>query len=189
MFDHFGILAPFYEKVIKPKSPSELIKFSDLPVDGPILDLGGGTGRISQYLISMGEPVINADVSLKMLVQSKLKNGLSPICTESEQLPFPDKYFSRIIMVDALHHVKDQSLTIKEMCRVIRRDGLILIEEPDISKSSIKVLAIMEKIMLMRSHFLSPTEIASIFAANGLTTSITRDSYISWVIAKPVNNQ
>ena len=86
-------------------------------------------------------------------------------------------------MVDALHHVYNQQLTIEEMCRVVRNDGIIMIEEPDITQGSIKILALAEKLLLMQSHFLSPEEIALIFGHNGLKTQIVRDSYNAWVVA------
>jgi len=43
MFDHFGILAPVYEKYIKPKAPEKLAELAKLPIKGNLLDIGGGT--------------------------------------------------------------------------------------------------------------------------------------------------
>ena len=46
---------------------------------------------------------------------------------------------------------------------VLKPGGSIVIEEPDIRKFTVKLIALAEKITLMRSHFLSPDKIAGLF--------------------------
>ena len=113
MFDHFGFLAPVYEKFITPKQPETLIRLLDLPINGTLLDAGGGTGRVSGFLSKHVDQVVLADLSEKMLSQSHGKDELQPVCSHAEKLPFPDEAFDRIIMVDALHHVCDQKGAIR----------------------------------------------------------------------------
>ena len=50
MFDHFGLLAPFYERVIPPPDLRRWQELLRLPVAGNLLDAGGGTGRVSAQL-------------------------------------------------------------------------------------------------------------------------------------------
>ena len=69
LLDHFGILAPFYEKLIKPKDPDYLWDFAKLPTDGLLLDAGGGTGRIAQFMQEKAAGVVLADISLEMLMR------------------------------------------------------------------------------------------------------------------------
>jgi ubiquinone/menaquinone biosynthesis C-methylase UbiE len=182
MFDHFGFLAPFYEKFIKPKSPDILKGLLELPVDGTLLDVGGGTGRVSGYLTSQVNRIIIADLSEKMLIQSLDKNGLEPVCNHAEKLPFPDDYFERVIMVDALHHVCDQKETARELWRVVKPAGKIIIEEPDIKDWGVKLVALGEKIALMRSHFLTPIEILNIYRQYTDKLYIHRDGHIAWIV-------
>ena len=59
-------------------------------------------------------------------------------------------------MVDALHHVINHGQTAREMYRVLKPGGRIVIEEPDIRSFYVKLIAVAEKLLLMRSHFLSP---------------------------------
>ena len=66
-------------------------------------------------------------------------------------------------MVDALHHVIDQPSTADEMFRLLKPGGRIIIEEPDIRTFGVKLIALAEKLLLMRSHFLSPQQIAGLF--------------------------
>lgn len=182
MFDHFGFLAPFYENFIKPKSPDFLAGLLDLPVNGTILDVGGGTGRVSGFFTSQAEQIIIADLSEKMLIQSLEKNGLVPVCTHAEKLPFPDDYFERVIMVDALHHVCDQKEATHELWRVVKPGGKIIIEEPDINHWGVKLVALGEKIALMRSHFLTPTKILSLYRQYTDNLQIHKDGHNAWIV-------
>lgn len=182
MFDHFGFLAPFYERFIKPRYPATLSGLMGLPVDGTILDIGGGTGRVSGFFTSQAGKVIIADLSEKMLLQSQGKDGLEPLCSHAEKLPFPDGYFELVIMVDALHHVCDQIDTARELWRVTKPGGRIIIEEPDIKVWGVKLVAVAEKIALMRSHFLAPAEIKDLFREYSDRIQIHREGYNAWVV-------
>ena len=182
MFDHFGFLAPFYEHFIKPKNPDILSRLLDLPVDGILLDVGGGTGRVSGFLTEQVNKVIIADLSEKMLLESYGKDGLEPVCTHAEKLPFPDAYFERVIMVDALHHVCDQEETAQELWRVLKPKGMIIIEEPDINKWGVKLVALGEKIALMRSHFLAPTAVKNLYREVTNNLQIHKDGHIAWIV-------
>jgi ubiquinone/menaquinone biosynthesis C-methylase UbiE len=183
-FDHFGILAPFYERFIKPKDPQELAAHLRLPVDGALLDAGGGTGRISQYLTGAAGRVVVADLSREMLAEANKKDGLRPVCSASEALPFADCAFARILMVDALHHVIDQRTTLQELWRVLQPGGRLVIEEPDLRRFTVKLLALAEKAALMRSHFLSPPQIAEMLQQPGARVYIAADASTAWIIAE-----
>ena len=43
-FDHFGFLAPFYDRVISFQNADRLIKAAKLPIQGVIIDAGGASG-------------------------------------------------------------------------------------------------------------------------------------------------
>jgi demethylmenaquinone methyltransferase/2-methoxy-6-polyprenyl-1,4-benzoquinol methylase len=190
MFDHFNFLAPVYDVFIQPRPPQQLIKLMSLDGDEKLLDVGGGTGRISQFLIDKTSSIFLADLSFEMLKQSTEKHGLISINSHSESLPFPDQEFDRVIMVDALHHVCDQQQTALELWRVIKPGGRIVIEEPDINRFIVKLVALGEKAALMRSHFLSGEEIVGLF--DPITPAkpviqIRKEDHFVWVsITKPL---
>lgn len=182
MIDHFGFLAPFYEKFIPPRGPEPLYTLARLPVDGTLLDAGGGTGRIAQTLREFCQQIIVVDESLKMLYQSAAKGNLNPTCARAEKLPFQEKTMARIVMVDALHHVEDQQHTLKELWRILKPGGRLVIEEPDIQKFPVKIVALAEKVALMRSHFLTAAQVASIFTDAAARVTIERRGYNYFVI-------
>lgn len=189
IFDHFDFLAPMYETFIRPKDPQELWEYADLPVSGALLDAGGGTGRVAQYMSGKADLVVVADLSCKMLAGARQKNGLHPVCTPSETLPFPDETFARIIMVDALHHVINQSATISELWRTLQPGGRLVIEEPDVRVFGVKLMAVAEKLALMRSHLLSPPRIAKLFNYPNARVHIETREYNAWVIVEKENRK
>ncbi len=183
-FDHFDFLAPIYEKFIPPKDPQDMWKFADLPASGALQDAGGGTGRVAQFMNGKADSVIVADMSYKMLSEARQKDGLRPVCSPAEKLPFADGTFARIIMVDALHHVIDQRGTLDELWRTLQPGGRLVIEEPDLRLFGVKLLALAEKLALMRSHFLSPPRIAELLSYPNARVRIETSSFNAWVIAE-----
>lgn len=184
MFDHFGLLAPIYDRAIPFSRLDLMLKKVALPVDGRLLDVGGGTGRVSAALRPYVRNVHVVDFSAKMLAEAQSK-GLTVIESPAEKLPYSSNVFDRIIMVDALHHVHHQGKTIAEMWRVLRVGGILVIEEPDFRTWQVKLLAVVEKMALMRSHFLSPTAIARLFPP-GAQVRIEAEGYTAWVIAQKI---
>ncbi|MEI7845803.1 MAG: class I SAM-dependent methyltransferase [Chloroflexota bacterium] len=184
MLDHFGILAPIYDKAIPFSRLNRMLRMLELPVDGLLLDVGGGTGRVAHALFPYTGNVYIADYSHHMLLQAMAK-GLSSVEVPAEILPFPGESFDRIIMVDALHHVFDQKAAILELWRVLNRGGILIIEEPDVRKWQVKILAIMEKLILMRSHFLTPPQIAGLFPKQAQLV-IDVEGYNAWIIVKKI---
>jgi demethylmenaquinone methyltransferase/2-methoxy-6-polyprenyl-1,4-benzoquinol methylase len=182
MFDHFGLLAPVYEKFIKPQYPKRLAELAQLPINGRLLDVGGGTGRVSHFFLDEIDQIALADLSHKMLVESQSKKGLLPTCSHAEYLPFPPDHFDRIIMIDALHHVCDQQQTINELWRVLKPGGRIIIEEPDINHWAVKLVALGEKIALMRSHFLDGEEMINLFRDFPGKKTKVQEGHNIWII-------
>jgi len=161
-----------------------LAAIAGLPVQGALLDAGGGTGRISKALQGMATSVVVADISLAMLRQATSKNGLEVVCSQTEALPFTAASFARVVIVDAFHHVCDQEKTAAELWRVLSPGGRIVIEEPDIRVWMVKLVAVLERLAFMRSAFRSPANIAALFDFPGAEVDVQRQGYIAWIIVK-----
>lgn len=179
-FDHFDFIAPIFSRVGY-ASFEALREHAGLPVPGRVLDAGGGTGRVAAMLRELAGGVVIADPSLGMLRQAD-RERLGLACANSEGLPFPAESFTRIIMVDALHHVIDQAETARELYRVLMPGGRIIIEEPDIRSFGVKLVALAEKLLLMRSHFLAPDEITGLFSFDGARVAISARDGNAWIV-------
>ena len=182
MNSHFNLLAPFYDRVIPFTRLDQMLRVLDLPHPGSLLDVGGGTGRVAEALRPHVGSVIVADVSYEMLAQACQKD-LPVARMESERVPFPDQTFDRVLMVDALHHVINQAETIRELYRVLKVGGRLVIEEPDPRRFAVKLIAVAERLALMRSHFLAPAQIASLFPPQA-TVRIESEDNTAWLTAE-----
>ncbi len=182
VIDHFGLLAPYYERFIHPPQDIDWPALLNLSHSQTILDVGGGTGRVAQLIFGNGHKVFVLDASLQMLAQAQAKGYLQSACGFSERLPFPSQSFERILMVDAFHHLGDQAASGQELWRILRPGGRLVIEEPDIHQFSVKLIALGEKMMLMRSHFWPAEKIASLFKNLPCQVIISHKNGSVWII-------
>jgi len=184
LFDHFDLLAPFYERVFGVQRADSLLAHLALESGQSLLDVGGGTGQIAAQLAGFVDRVCVLEPSPGMLKQGQRKD-ICLVQGVGERLPFPSGTVDRILMVDAFHHLLDQEQTVREMARVLAAGGRVVIQEPDIRHWVIKLVALVEKVLLMRSHFYTVEEIQSMFEpmnGGGCMVKIERQEHTAWVI-------
>ena len=86
-----------------------------LPTEGPVLDLGSGTGHLSHELErELGLEVVAADVSDIHVV------GPPPVLIADGVLPFEDRAFSAALLFFMLAYPKDPTGVLAEAARVTR---------------------------------------------------------------------
>lgn len=104
-----------------------VVESTNLSNDVFLLDAGCGTGR---YLAStkLGQKFVGLDISLAMLKEARkdLKRGIF-VVGELEKLPFKDDTFDEVICVRVLQHIKNQQKAVKELSRVCKAGGDIII--------------------------------------------------------------
>ena len=184
MFDHFDLIASIYDRLIGPPDTERLQQLLRLPIDGWLLDGGGGTGRVSSHLNGLAGHIVVSDLSHRMLKKARGKK-IRPVRAHIENLPFADEFFDRVLVVDALHHFCDQRQAIEDLLRVLKTGGRLVIEEPDLNHKGVKLLALAEKILLMRSHFYTPQKIREMITSCGYSAKIENDGrYTAWVVAQ-----
>ena len=108
-------------------------------VDGPILELGCGTGRVAIPVAKAGATVIGIDRSASMLARARMKvrrvrlaSRVKLIRGDIRHLPFPDRTFELVMapygILQSLLDEKLLSATLKDVRRVIARDGIFGLE-------------------------------------------------------------
>jgi ubiquinone/menaquinone biosynthesis C-methylase UbiE len=172
-FNHFDFISPIYERYGHFDRTHPLMALLEMQDKGMVIDIGGGTGRIAQALTGDGRHAIVVDLSPGMLLRVHDKPDLSPLMADAAALPFRAGSADRVLIVDALHHIKDQPGTIRELCRLLKPGGVGVVVEPDTRVFVVKLIAIMEFVLLMGSHFLKPDELLSLFSSEPGTTSLT----------------
>jgi demethylmenaquinone methyltransferase/2-methoxy-6-polyprenyl-1,4-benzoquinol methylase len=182
----FNLVAPIYDHVINFNSAEKLADLLRLDGSQTLLDLGGGTGRITAALTPHAARTYIADLSMPMLRQAQSKAIAHLINTSSNHLPFADGMLDAIVVVDALHHFSHQQQVIAELFRILKPGGRLVIEEPNIHQFSVKLIALAEKLALMGSHFHTPEQIhAMVTPFDNVSANIVHsDNHAVWVVAE-----
>ncbi len=99
-----------------------------------IIDVGGGTGKYSEWLAKKGHEVyliepVPKHIQIAKDRASKLKNKYFVYLGEARNLDFPDNFADIIILHGPLYHLQkkeDREKAIREAKRVVKKDGIIL---------------------------------------------------------------
>ena len=99
-----------------------------------IVDVGGGTGKYSEWLAKKGHQVhlvepIPKHIKLAQNRANKLKNKFSVQFGESQKLAFRDNFADLVLLHGPLYHLQkkaDRDLTISEAKRIVKKGGIIL---------------------------------------------------------------
>ncbi|MBN1584538.1 MAG: class I SAM-dependent methyltransferase [Anaerolineae bacterium] len=181
LFDHFDFIAPYYDQIFIRQGVPLLAEFVAPDPAQRLLDVGGGTGRVAQFFVGRVAQICILDPSPRMLTEGGRK-GICVTRGEAERIPFGASTFDRIIVVDAFHHMRDHRQAVREFMRVLRPGGRLVIEEPDIAHRAIKLIALAEKLLLMRSRFFPAQELAGLFGQLGVHLRIERNGHVYWLV-------
>ena len=148
----FDFIAPIYDKLFHP-ALSKFCRQGGFIKDGFILDIGGGTGRIAHNLQGSGQKILIVDLSFNMLLQAKQYPSVYSIMANGERLPLESDHIHAILIADAYHHFLNREQVLLEVKRMLEINGNLYIFEPNIRKIGVKIIALLEKLLGMRSKF------------------------------------
>ncbi len=95
-----------------------------------ILDLGAGTGRFTSCLRDTFRcPVVAVDPSKAMLRQGQVRqlDGIQWLSGSAESIPLCDKSVDLVWMSQVFHHLKNPTIAIQEVRRVLRLGGYLAV--------------------------------------------------------------
>jgi ubiquinone/menaquinone biosynthesis C-methylase UbiE len=92
-----------------------------------ILDVGVGLGRLLEDFTRLKR--YGMDISTSYLDITK-KKGIDCCLSLIEDMPYKDLYFDVITCTDVLEHVLDLNLAIKNILRVLKKNGILIIRVP-----------------------------------------------------------
>ena len=116
----------------------ELNKFKKT---GRLLDIGCATGFLLSEAQKAGFEVYGVEISewaVKYAQDTlKLKNVF---CGKLDEAEFPAGYFDVVVLKDVIEHLPDPKNTLIEIRRVLKSNGLICVNTPDIASLASRVL-------------------------------------------------
>jgi len=102
---------------------------------GILLDLGCGTGETTRKFLAKGCNVIGLDISALFLKpQGPRQSAQDPnfVVGDIVRLPFRSQSVDCVCMNDVIEHVPDTDQLLREIIRVLRADGRVIIVSPNL---------------------------------------------------------
>jgi ubiquinone/menaquinone biosynthesis C-methylase UbiE len=105
-------------------------------LDGPVLDVGTGTGITARALAARGVDVVSIDTSAHdqdvaafLTDDPVLSARIRFTLADAASLPFPDGYFGSAVTIDVLHHLEEGGPALTELVRVVRPGGALVLAD------------------------------------------------------------
>ncbi|MCP2030337.1 SAM-dependent methyltransferase [Okibacterium sp. HSC-33S16] len=120
----FGQAAETYAKA-RPSYPAQAVDWLVPEGASRVLDLGAGTGKLTEVLVARGLDVVAIDPSGQMLDElSKRLPAVEAIVGTAELLPLPDASVDAVTVAQAWHWI-DAQAAVPEIARVLRPGGAL----------------------------------------------------------------
>jgi ubiquinone/menaquinone biosynthesis C-methylase UbiE len=134
----FGERASFYvdSKAHADQEVLERVRQLCGDLDGrAVLDVATGTGHTALKLAPLARRVVGFDLTRRMLslaedtARQRGVGNCSWVLGDVSSLPFPDRSFDVVCSRRAPHHFPDLSAALKEMVRVLKDGGIMVIDD------------------------------------------------------------
>ncbi len=112
-----------------------------------ILDVGCGSGNISEKLILRGCKVYGIEISEDAVqkARGKMTDVIVGDIEGIEHLPWREKFFDIIILADVLEHLKNPLKVLLKLKSYLKDDGIFLISMPNIAFWRIRLALLVGK--------------------------------------------
>lgn len=98
--------------------------------DVKILDFGCGSGILVGELQGRGYNAFGVDVSDEAVEFGRMQGVKNLDIQSGEFLGYPNDYFDAVLSMDVLEHLEDESWAIKEISRVAKPQGRVIVTVP-----------------------------------------------------------
>jgi 2-polyprenyl-3-methyl-5-hydroxy-6-metoxy-1,4-benzoquinol methylase len=125
------ILEFFYKPIGKAIIGRIISDIKSIKKRGRLLDIGCGKGSFLVKLLKCGYDAYGVDSYDGILniipkeLQSRVKNS------SFLNIKFPDEFFDIIVMKQVLEHLPKSNMVIREIHRILKKDGLVYVEVPN----------------------------------------------------------
>lgn len=104
----------------------------DVRFTGDVLDVGCGEGEAARFIAGEAARVVAVDIAPSPAWSELARPAnLSFRVADAEQLDFPDASFDCVFSKNMLHHARDPERAMRELARVCKPGGTVVIVEPN----------------------------------------------------------
>ena len=102
----------------------------DTRINGKTLNIGAGEMQwIENQLFLNNKNFISSDLDIKNL--GKNNKAINKVQCDATRLPFKNNYFSQIVILDVLEHIKDHEKALSEIFRTLKKGGRLVVCVPN----------------------------------------------------------
>ncbi len=185
-FDRLGLVFKVFSSLVYPRGFRGVLgsALQGVPEQGAVLDVGSGTGILSQFARNA-----RADLSFTMVDPAAGMLRFAPqfartVLGRAEYLPFREGSFDAVLAGDCIHHFSDPRRAIMELKRVMRKNGMLVVFEIDPGNALGAMITRGEKMLGEPAHFLRPGEFAARLAETGFECEVWRYGWRYGMIAR-----
>ena len=121
--------------IADPERAAKLVAAAQSTADDRVLDVATGPGFVAEAFARVCHEVVGIDLTDALLAIAEVRRrersiqNLSYRSGDVHQLPFPDGDFSIVVCRLSVHHFENPERVLREMVRVCRPGGCVLVED------------------------------------------------------------
>ena len=120
----------FNRSVLKQAKYHQVLELLEDPTGKTNLDLGADNGIISYMLRQLGGRWYSADLTAESVASIRELVRSDVYQFNGGATPFPDRTFDQIVIVDLLEHIADDRGFVRELERILKPAGAVIINVP-----------------------------------------------------------
>jgi len=132
-FERLGWLFARWGHRVYPKWAKSAFEqwLDQLPPGSKVIDLGGGTGVLTNWALSRRDDLEYMVVDVAPGMMAHAPADANKLVASAEELPFADASIDAVMMGEALHHFAKSGQALRELTRVLRGGGQLWIYDFD----------------------------------------------------------
>lgn len=119
----FGPVADAYDRA-RPSYPDEAVAWMTGSGRSTVLELGAGTGKLTQVLHAAGHQVLATDSSPEMLARLRERAPVRHVVADAEHIPLRSRSVDLVVCAQSFHFF-DHERALPEIARVLRPGGVL----------------------------------------------------------------
>lgn len=167
------------------ESSEEVLSFlNNIKYDiGSKVLLVGEVGELGKRIRAFGVHVTILEHSRReeICFSHIMNENCTVVSGQLEYMPFNDNYFDKIIILDYLNYTADCNKSVKEINRVLKHNGEVIVEDLNLKDIKVKLKYFKYRICGDNIHYNYPSEIKNIFKTfrfDGILKEIKNKRYI-----------
>jgi len=133
-------VALFHRSALKQRKLAELEEMLGPTAGLRCLDLGSDNGVVSLLVRERGGSWASGDLTEEAVAAIRSLVGEDVHLVRGDRLPFPEASFDRVAVVDMLEHVPDEVAFARELARVTKPGGLLVVNTPHLKRTALRRL-------------------------------------------------